>query len=136
MVHDNGNCKNALLLNHHLFKNNQLHDVEKFNAKELYSFSIFFINTKPTFKKYFQNQVSGVQLVWSDIYSLPRIITTDSVFLEYYTRCCIQIQKLFIFDKTDTKLSSFCNLEDETNFDLLENCTKTNTFSGSIKKDI
>ena len=135
MVHDNGNCKNALLLNHHLFKNNQLHDVEKFNAKELYSFSIFFINTKPTFKKYFQNQVSGVQLVWSDIYSLPRIITTDSVFLEYYTRCCIQIQKLFIFDKTDTKLSSFCNLEDETNFDLLENCTKTNIpFRVALKK--
>ena len=27
MVHDNGNCKNLLLLNHHLIKNNRLHDV-------------------------------------------------------------------------------------------------------------
>ena len=75
MVHDNGNCKNALLLNHLLFKNNQLHDVEKFNSKELYSFSIFFKNTKPNSQKYFQNQFSGVQLVQSDIYSLPRIVT-------------------------------------------------------------
>ena len=45
MVHDNGNCKKLLLINHHLIKNNQLHDVEKRNAKELYSFSTFFKNT-------------------------------------------------------------------------------------------
>lgn len=33
-----GNCKNLLLLNHHIIKNNQLHDIEKLKAKELYSF--------------------------------------------------------------------------------------------------
>ena len=42
IVDDNGNCKNLLLPNHHLIKINQLHDVEKLNAKELYAFSIFF----------------------------------------------------------------------------------------------
>ena len=42
IVDNNGNCKNLLLLNHHLIKFNQLHDVEKLNAKELYAFSIFF----------------------------------------------------------------------------------------------
>ena len=83
MVHDNGNCKNLLLLNNHLIKNNQLHHVEKLNAKELYSFSIFFKNTKPTSQKYFQDYFSGVQLVWSDIYSLPRIVTIDSE-LKYF----------------------------------------------------
>ena len=36
MVHDNRNCKNVLLLNHHLMKNNHLYDVEKLNAKELF----------------------------------------------------------------------------------------------------
>ena len=50
MVHDNGNCKNLLLLNHHLIKNNLLHDVEKLNVEELYSFLIFFKNTKPITK--------------------------------------------------------------------------------------
>ena len=78
MVHDNGNCKNLLLLNHHLIKINLLHDVEKLNVEELYSFSIFFKNTKPITQKYFQDYFSGVQLVWSDIYSLHRIVTIDS----------------------------------------------------------
>ena len=33
MVHDTGNHKTPLLPNHHLIKNNQLHNVEKLNAK-------------------------------------------------------------------------------------------------------
>ena len=78
MVHDNGNCKNLLLLDRHLIKNNHLHDVEKPNAKELYSFSIFKKNTKLTSQKYFRDYFSGVQLGWSDIYSFPRIVTIDS----------------------------------------------------------
>ena len=32
MVHDNGSCKNLLLLNHHLIKNNQLHHVGNINT--------------------------------------------------------------------------------------------------------
>ena len=78
MVRDNGNCKNLLLPNHHLIKNNPLHDAEKLNAKELCSFSIFFENIKPTSQKYFQDYFSGVQSVWGDIYSLPRIVMIDS----------------------------------------------------------
>ena len=59
-------CFSFLLLNHHLIKNHQLHDAEKRNAKELYPFSIFFKNTKPTSSKYVQDYLSGVQLVWRD----------------------------------------------------------------------
>ena len=55
-----------------------LHDVGKLNVEELYSFSIFFKNTKPITQKYFQDYFSCVQLVWSDIYSLPRLVTIDS----------------------------------------------------------
>ena len=68
IVYDNGNCKNLLLLNHHLIKNNQLHDVEKLKAKELYSFSIFLKNTKPTSQKYFQDYFGSVQ--WSKLWSV------------------------------------------------------------------
>ena len=118
MVHDNGNCKNLLLLNHHLIKINLLHDVEKLNVEELYSFSIFFKNTKPITQKYFQDYFSGVQLVWSDIYSLHRIVTIDSE-IRYFQQKILHIvlylnKILFIFGKTDTKLCSFCNIEDET----------------------
>ena len=40
-----------------LMKNNHLYDVEKLHTKELYCFSIFFDNTKPTTQKYFQDYV-------------------------------------------------------------------------------
>ena len=42
LKNDDGNCKNLLLLNNHLIKNNQLYSVDKLCAKDLYSFSIFF----------------------------------------------------------------------------------------------
>ena len=104
MVHDNGNCRNLFLLNHHCIKNNKLHDVEKRNAKELYSFSIFFKNTKTTSQKYFQYYFSGVQLVWNDIYSLPRI---DSELRYFQCKILHNVFGITIFGKTDTKL---CNV--------------------------
>ena len=54
MLYNNGNCKSLLLLNHHLIKNNQLHDVEKLNAQELCSFPILFTNTKPNSRNTFK----------------------------------------------------------------------------------
>ena len=46
MVHDNGSCKNLLLLNHHLIKNNQLHHVENLMLKNfiLFQFSLKILN--------------------------------------------------------------------------------------------
>ena len=43
-------------------------------------------------------------------------------------------KKLVIFGKTDTKLCSFCNLEDETTLHLSANCTKTNILWANIKE--
>ena len=78
LENDNGDCKNLMILNHHLIKNNQLYTIEKLISKELYSFSIFFKNVKPTLQVYFQNYFSNEQLVRSDIYCLPRIVAIDS----------------------------------------------------------
>ena len=58
LENDNGDCKN-MILNHHLIKNNQLYTIEKLISKELYSFSIFFKNVKPTSQVYFQNYFSN-----------------------------------------------------------------------------
>ena len=44
LENDNGDCKNLMILNDHLIKNNQLYTIEKLISKELYSFSIFFKN--------------------------------------------------------------------------------------------
>ena len=75
---DDGRCRNLLLLNHHLIKNNQLYLVEKLNSRELYSFSIYFKNAKPSSQLYFENYFCNDQLLWNDIYAMPRIVTIDS----------------------------------------------------------
>ena len=135
---DNGNCKNLLRLNHHLIKNNQLHDVEKRHAKVLYCFPIFFKNTKPTSQKYFQNYFSGMQLVWRDICSLPRTVTIDPEIRYFQYKILHNVlylnKKLVIFGKTQTKLCSFCNFEDETTLHLFANCTKINILWANIKE--
>ena len=135
MVNDNGNCKN--LPKHHLIKNNQLRDVDKLNTKELYSFSIFFKNNKPTSQKYFQNYFTSVQLVWSDIFSLPRIVMIDSELKCFQYKILHNVlylnKKLFIFGKTNTKLCSLCNLEDQITLHIFPNSTKTNILWANIR---
>ena len=79
--------------------------------KNFIPFQFFFKNTKTTSQKYFQYYFSGVQLVWNDIYSLPRIVAIDSElrYFQYKTlHNVLYLNKnLFIFGKTDTKL---CNV--------------------------
>ena len=58
-IHDNGNCKNLLLLNYYLIKNDKLHDVEK--VRILYLFNSLWC-----------------AIGASNIYSLPWIVMIDS----------------------------------------------------------
>ena len=53
---------------------------ENLMLKNLENFSPFqfLLNTKHTSQKYFRDYFSGVQLVWSDIYSLSPIVPIDS----------------------------------------------------------
>lgn len=59
MIHDNGNCKNLLLLSYYLIKNDKLHDVEKVRILYLFDFQWCAIGA-------------------SNVYSLPRIVMIDS----------------------------------------------------------
>ena len=137
LENDNGDCKNLMILNHHLIKNNQLYTIEKLISKELYSFSIFFKNVKPTSQVYFQNYFSNEQLVWSDIYCLPRIVTIDPKLRCFQYKILHNIlylnQELFIFGKTETKYCSFCKIEEETAIHLFATCSETIRFWNSIK---
>ena len=68
---------------------------------------------------------------------LPRIVTIDSFCIfntKYYINVLYLNKKLFIFGKTDTKLCSFCKLDDETTLHLFANCTKTNILWANIKE--
>ena len=70
-------------------------------------FQFFSKNTKLISQKYSQNYSSGAQLVRSEIYSPPGIVTIDSE-LRYFQykilRNVLHLNKnLFIFGKTVTK---------------------------------
>ena len=104
-----------MILNHHLIKNNQLYTTEKLISKELYSFCISFKNVKPTSQVYFQNYFSNEQLVWSDIYCLPRIFTIDSKLRCFQYKILHNIlylnQKLFIFGRQKLNIAPFVKLK-------------------------
>ena len=45
------NYRHLIYFNHHLIKSNQIHSIEKLNAKEFYYFSILLKNTVRTSQK-------------------------------------------------------------------------------------
>ena len=134
---DKGYCRNLLLLNHHLLKNNQLHAVEKLTSKELYSFSIYFKNSVPTSQVYFQNYFSNNQLMWNEIYNFPRIVTIDSRLRRFQYEILHNVlylnEKLYLFKKVDTKLCPFCEKYNETIIHLFTSCSVTVNFWNNIK---
>ena len=79
-----------------------------------------------------------MQLVWRDICSLPRTVTIDPEIRYFQYKILHNVlylnKKLVIFGKTQTKLCSFCNFEDETTLHLFANCTKINILWANIKE--
>ena len=129
-MNDKGNCKNIIYLNHHLIENNQILVTEKFIPKELYSLSIVLKNELPTSQKYFCNIFPNLQVEWKKIYLLPRKVSNDTNLHMFQYKILNNIlylnKQLFIFNKKDTKLCSYCRLQDETitflwNVNLLSN---------------
>ena len=113
-----GNCKNIVYLNHHLIKNNQILTTEKFIPKELYSLSIVLKNELPTSQKHFRNIFPNLQVELKEICLLPRKVSIDTnsrIFQYKILNNILHLNKqLFIFNKKDTKLCSYCRLQDET----------------------
>ena len=118
VLNDKGNCKNIIYLNHHLIKNNQILAIDKLIPEELYSLSIFLKNERPTSQKYFCNIFPNLQVEWKKIYLLPRKVSNDSNLRMFQYKTLNNIlylnKQLFIFNKKDTKLCSYCKLQDES----------------------
>ena len=119
VLNDKGNCKNIIYLNHHLIKKSQILAIKKLTPKELYSLSIVLKNEVPTFQKYFCNIFPNLQVEWKEIYLLLRkvsVVDTDLCMLQYkiLNNILYLNKQLFIFNKKDTKLCSYCRLQDET----------------------
>ena len=105
-------------MNHHLIKNNQILAIEKLIPKELYSLSTVLKNELPMSQKYFCNIFPNLQVEWKKIYLLPRKVSNDTNLRMFQYKILNNIlylnKQLFIFNKKDTKLCSYCKLQDET----------------------
>ena len=105
-------------MNHHLIKNNQLLAIEKLIPKELYSLSIVLKNELPTSQKYFCNIFPNLQVEWKEIYLLPPKVSIDTKLHMFQFKILNNIsylnKQLYIFNEKDTKLCSYCRLQDET----------------------
>ena len=104
-------------MNHHLIKNNQILAIDKLIPKELYSLSIFLKNELPTSQKYFCNIFPNLQVEWKKIYLLPRKVSNDTNLRMFQYKILNNVlylnKQLFIFSKKDTKLCSYCKLQDK-----------------------
>ena len=105
-------------MNNHLIKNSLILAIEKLIPRELYSLSIVLKNELPTCQKYFCNIFCTLQVEWKEIYLLSRKVSIENnirMFQYEKTNNILYLNKqLFIFNKIDTKLCSYCRLQDET----------------------
>ena len=133
---DEGNYLKTIYINQHLIKSNQIHSIEKPNAKELYSLSISLRNIVSTLQKYFKKCFPDLIFEWKDIYTLSHVVTVNSQLRVNYkilNNAWFLNKHLFIFKKCDTKLCPFCNMEDEAVIHLFSNCFKSKTLWNSLK---
>ena len=118
VFNDKGNCKNIIYLNCHLIKNSQILAIEKLIPKKLYSLSIILKNELTTFQKYFCITFSNLQVEWKEICLLLRNVSIDTNLSMFQYKILNNIlslnEQLVIFHKKDSKLCSYCRLQDET----------------------
>ena len=73
---------------------------------------------KPTSQIYFEDYFQTLNLDWTRIYLLPRLVTLDSVLRAFQFKILHNVlflnKKLFLFHKVPSPLCSFCNKEEET----------------------
>ena len=70
------------------------------------------MNELPTFQKYFCNIFPNLQFEWKKIYLLPCKVSNDTSLCMFQYKILNNVlyldKQLFIFNKKDTKLCSFC----------------------------
>ena len=80
----------------------------------------------PTSQKHFCNIFPNLQVEWKEIYLLPHKVSTGTNLCMFQYKILSNIlflnKQLFIFNKKDTKLCSYCRLQDETTNHILVEC--------------
>ena len=118
---------NLVLLDHQLLKNNRTLRIEKMNSKEIYSITISSKVNIPTSRIYFENKFPLYNFQWKEIHPLPRKVTISAYLRPFQYKILINIlylnKKLHTFGLSNTQLSSFCKMEEETINHLFYYCT-------------
>ena len=87
-------------------------------AENTHYLSIVLKNELPTSQKYFCHIFPNLQVEWKEIYLLPRKVSIDTYLRMSQYKILNNIlylnKQLFIFNKKETKLCSYCRLQDET----------------------
>ena len=87
-------------------------------AENTHYLSIVLKNELPTSQKYFCHIFPNLQVEWKEIYLLPRKVSIDTNLRMLQYKILNNIlylnKQLFVFNKKETKLCSYCSLQDET----------------------
>ena len=77
-------------------------------------------------QKYFCNILPNLQVEWKEIYLLPRKVSINTNLRMFQYKMLNNIlhrnKQLFILNKKDTKLCSYCRLQDETTNHIFVEC--------------
>ena len=126
-----------LCTDHHITRKSRMLCLEKLISKELYVLMISNDNLLPTSQNYFNNMFPNCNLLWEQIYLLPRKVTIDS-FLRCFQYKIINNtlflnKKLFCFKMTNTPYCSFCEEKEETTIHLFFECEKTSSLWSELR---
>ena len=94
-------------------------------------------NSLPSSQNYFNNILPNCNLLWEQIYLLPRKVTIDSYLRCFQYKILNNIlflnKKLFIFKIIDTPYCSFCGETEETTIHLFHECEKTSSLWSELR---
>ena len=126
-----------LCTDHHITRKSRMLCLEKLISKELYVLMISNDNLLPSSQNYFNNMFTNCNLLWEQIYLLPRKVTIDS-FLRCFQYKIINNtlflnKKLFCFKIINTPFCSFCEKKEETTIHLFYECEKTCSLWSELK---
>ena len=117
---------NLITHDHYLIKSSRVITLDKSSSTEMYSILILRVQNKPSSNIYFKNLFNYNDIDWTAIYMWPRLVTHNTYMRPFQYKILNSIlylnKKLHIFGIKSSPLCSFCNLYDETPFQIFYEC--------------
>ena len=115
---------------HHLIKGSRFMTLDKLTSAEIYSILTLKVQNKSSSNIYFENLFNYHDIDWTAIYMLPCLITdntyTRSFQFKIWNNILCLNKKFHIFGIKSSPLCSFCNLCDETPFQIFYEFDRVN----------